>query len=319
MDSYARMEEVSRPKNGTLSILDVEVSCFSSYTCPERPINVNLLDWLRSNTFKDAVLKIRKCPKTEQRRLKSALPAITPSGLFSRRSADALIQHSSLIQFDIDFQDNSHITNFDQLKLEISNIKNVAYCGLSVSGNGFWGLVPITNADKHLQHFETLCKAFLRLGISLDQKPKNVASLRGYSWDENAYFNHTAIPLQLYESPPILKQHFDCSNPGKSFQDVMQLAQIIESRLLDITQDYKAWFSIGCGLANTFGEDGRDLFHRISQFNQKYTVRKTDYQFDQCLRHNYGYTIGTIFFYCKQNGLDIKEILSPNTFQQGVR
>lgn len=306
MDFDARMKEVSRPKNGTLSVLDVEVSCFSSYTCPENPININLLDWLQSSAYLDVVLKIRGCPKNEQRRLKSRLPAITPSGLFSRRSADALIRHSGLIQFDVDFQDNVHITNFDQLKHEISNIKNVAYCGLSVSGNGYWGLVPITKTDKHIQHFATLYRAFKDLGIFLDQKPKNIASLRGYSWDENAYFNHTAKPLELYQSPPVRKQFIDSKDLGKSFKDVMQLVQIIESKHIDITQGYETWFSIGCSIANNFGEQGREIFHRIGQFNEGYIDHKTDSQYDKCLRNRYSYTLATLFYYSKLAGIEIK-------------
>ena len=36
----------------------------------------------------------------------------------------------------------------------------MAYCGLSVSGKGFWGLIPIANPDKHRLHFTALKEAF---------------------------------------------------------------------------------------------------------------------------------------------------------------
>ena len=299
-----------RSRNGTTSVLDVEVSCFRNYSCPDRPIPIKLLSWLCSRKDSTAVSYLRKRSKPERNFLKAQLPAITPSGLFSRREEAFLIKHSGLIQFDVDFQDNQHIVNFKDLKKEISQIQNVAYCGLSTSGNGYWGLVPIAYPERHLQHYEVLYKAFSNQGIVLDNKPKNVASLRGYSIDEEAYFNHTAKPLQIFEKPKSKKSiesSFDTSGDG---QMISKVIREIEAMNLDITSGYNAWFEIGCGLANTFGENGRELFHRISQFNGKYSARRTDYQFDQCLQRKYPYTLGTIFYYCILNGLNIREKLT---------
>jgi hypothetical protein len=44
------------------------------------------------------------------------------------------------------------------------------------------------------------------IGITLDDKPKNVASLRGYSYDPEGYFNHSAIPF-INKSKPIPKSN----------------------------------------------------------------------------------------------------------------
>lgn len=199
-----------------------------------------------------------------------------------------------------------HITNFPKLKQEISFIENVAYCGLSVSGNGFWGLVPITHPEKHKQHFESLYRAFKRLGINLDQKPKSVASLRGYSWDEDPYFNHAAKPLQLYEKA-FIKKDLPCTHDeNKAWKDVLRIIQIIETNHIDITTTYDTWFKIGCSLANTFGEHGRELYHRVSQFHRDYLIRKTDNQFDQCLKKGYSIRLATFFYHCKMAGIQLK-------------
>ena len=128
-----------------------------------------------------------------------------------------MIKHSSLIAFDIDFDTkNQAITNWNKLKNQLSHIRNIAYCGQSVGGNGYWGLIPIAYPEKHKEHFEALVLYFARLGIHLDPAPKNVASLRGYSWDSKPYFNHKAIPfthvIQHAKPAPVLAHYSNLSN-----------------------------------------------------------------------------------------------------------
>lgn len=190
-----------------MSVLNVEVSCFRNYRTPENPVTVNLLTWLHSKKYQVKVLNIRNTyDKSTRDLIKSNLPGITPSGIFSYRSEERIIQHSGLIQFDIDLcEENKHIKNWNKLKKEISNIIHVAYCGLSVSGLGYWGLIPIAYPEKHKLYFDSIEKAFADFGIKIDPRPKNVASLRGYSWDDTAYFNHNAVVLTHYleqGSPP---------------------------------------------------------------------------------------------------------------------
>jgi len=184
------------------SILNIDVSSFKDYETTFDPQPVNLLLWLTSKKYAEKVNAIRnEKDKAIRDTIKATLPAITPSGLFTYRAARCLVTHSGFIQFDIDFKGNSHITNYQGLKKEISKIVNVAYCGLSVSGTGFWGLIPIAYPDKHRQHFDFIFNAFKGIGLTIDREPSNVASLRGYSYDPDAYFNHRAKPLEQYHQP----------------------------------------------------------------------------------------------------------------------
>ncbi|MCC9134988.1 BT4734/BF3469 family protein [Pontibacter silvestris] len=287
------------------SVLDVKVSCFASYTTPTNSVSINLLTWLSSAKYRLEVEKIRATEdKSIRDSLKSRLPAITPSGIFSARNEKSLIKHSGLIQFDIDLKENRQIGNFYELKQQLSNIPNVAYCGLSVSGQGFWGLIPIAFTDKHKEHFRALRKAFLQMGIIVDEKPKNVASLRGYSFDPEPYFNHQAIMFKLNEAP--LKQK------GNSYSNLKTLKSFtssikdkveaciaeIERTGVDITSSYAAWFEIGCSLASEFGENARGYFHQISQYHPEYSYTKTDMQFNRCLKGGYNFSIGTFFMHC---------------------
>lgn len=185
------------------SPLNISVSCFkNSEDTTAR--TVNLMTWLNSMKYKNEVDQVRAIANKKERDvLKKKLPGFTPSGLFSKRADNCLTQHSGLIAFDIDFAENEHITNYKELKEQIKNIKNVAYCALSCSGTGYWGLIPIANPDKHKSHFKALEDAFKKLGIKIDTSCKNVSRLRFYSYDPDAYFNHNAITFTgLYEQAP---------------------------------------------------------------------------------------------------------------------
>jgi hypothetical protein len=186
------------------SVLNVEVSCFRNYNTPSDPANVSLIAWLTSSKYKDKVEAIRATEDKQTRgELKSHLPAITPSGLFSYRSQNSLLSHSGLIQIDLDNLDEGDL---EHIKKDLQTLDEIAYLGLSVSGRGLWGLIPMPrDPEFHRDYFEVLSQTFKELiGITLDDKPKNVASLRGYSYDPEAYFNHSAIPF-LNKSRPIPK------------------------------------------------------------------------------------------------------------------
>ncbi|MDO6439754.1 BT4734/BF3469 family protein [Cyclobacterium sp. 1_MG-2023] len=181
------------------SILDIEVSCFENYNTPAKPKAVNLLQWLNSAKYKKQVDDIRsQDDKGKRDELKAKLPCITPSGLFTYRSQNNLVRHSGFIQIDLDpvtkNKKNLEISNWDDLKNELSKLPQIAYLGESVSGKGYWGLIPIPpEPEKHKSYFESLFDIFLsNWGIELDDKPKSIVSLRGYSYDLNGYFNHNA-------------------------------------------------------------------------------------------------------------------------------
>ncbi len=187
------------------SILDIEVSCFANYNTPSDPKTVNLLTWLTSTKYKEKVDLIRSLDdKNKRGEIKSTLPAITPSGLFTYRSQKDLVKHSGFIQIDIDrAKSNLEISNWNDLKKELIQVPQIAFLGLSASGRGYWGLIPIPpDPENHKGYFESLFDIFLKTwGIELDDKPKNIASLRGYSYDLEGYFNHEAKPFTVWKKP----------------------------------------------------------------------------------------------------------------------
>ena len=293
----------------THSILDIQVSCFA-HCKATTPVDVSLLTWLTTDKYKSKVEQIRNLQDVDlQKTIKTSLPAITPSGRFSRRDTEHLIEHTGFLAFDIDFKDNRHISNFDRLRDEIKNITSVAYCGLSVRGHGFWGLVPVpaSTPEVHRQRFDTLIRDFREFGIILDPSGSDVCRLRIASYDADAYFNPQAkVYTKIYKPAP--PKNLPRPKATDSRGRVEALVSQIKAYRIDITQSYDdEWLPIAAGLANEFGEWGRGYFHAISQFHPNYDPRETDDQYDAVLRKRYNQiSLGSLFHIAKQYGIVLK-------------
>ena len=297
------------------SILNVNIRCFKNCSGTE-PREVRLLNWLTNEQYRDKVLELRQIQDEElQKVIKRSLPAITPSGLFTYRSEKDLISHSGFLAFDIDFSDNTHLDNFDELREQISHITNVAYCGLSVRGRGFWGLVPVPKStpEVHKQRFAALSRDFKTFGINLDRSGSDITRLRIYSWDDKAYFNHSA---KLYTKLPSSRPRLS-ARPARG--DTRDRVENILSRIkeggIDITGDYKeGWLKIAMALFSEFGESGRGYFHTVSMFHPSYNVRDTDKTFDSVSRHNYNkVTIASFFKIASDYGVTLsREPVPPD-------
>jgi hypothetical protein len=293
------------------SILDIDVSCFADSFTPDNPRNVNLLKWLTAGWYKSKVENIRKIEDKENRdKEKVKLPAITPSGLFAYRSEKNLLKLSGFIQFDVDLKGNDSIKNYTELKAQLSNIKNIAYCGLSVSGLGYWGLMPIAYPEKHNEHFTAIEMALKHYGIKIDPAPKNIVSLRCCSYDPDGYFNHSAEVLKSVitrPKKPMIRRIRSYETSGNDTRaKVERYINEIVKRKKDIAPDYEMYRNIGFAFVHEFGEGGRDIFHTVCSPSEKYDFDKTERDYTSFLKsRGQGVTIGTFFHYCKQGGIEL--------------
>lgn len=209
------------------------VSKFESYLSTT-PKDINIIDWITDSSLRNEVERIRiESDKSKRDLLKSKLPAITPSGTFIKRNEANLITHSGFIQFDIDKLTPETI---EGLKSTIIKFPYTFYCGLSVSGRGLWGLFKISQTTKHKEHFKAMQKYFEYFQIQIDSAPSNVASLRGYSFDNDYYLNEDAQVFKfIYEEPKPLKNPFQTkakTSTLNSVADDFNLNGSIESLLI---------------------------------------------------------------------------------------
>lgn len=265
---------------------------------------VDLRTFLLSDKYKNEVEQIRsETDKNKRSELKKHIPAITISGIFEPiRSDENLKEHSGLLCIDIDGQDNTHIKNFSDLKKQLSNLKEVLYCGLSVSGNGYFVIVPIAYPDKHREHFRAIKEDFISYGIFIDDSCINVSRMRLYSYDSTPYINEKAtIYSRLYVPPK--NTYITYSNDATD--NISTIVKKASENGICMTDSYSDWFNIGCALASELGESGRSHFHELSRMSTKYKPNETDRKFDSCLKTN-RIGIGTFFQIAADYGIRFK-------------
>lgn len=289
--------------------LNVIVSEFQNTQTPADPRNVNLGEWLLDDRHKETVIRLRKSDSPEERsRIKKMeLPAITPSGTFSYRANSQLIQHSGLCCIDIDGDHNPHISDWEEAKRDLSDVVNIAYCGLSVGGNGLFAIIPIAYTEKHGEHFDTLKYAFTVLGYKVDESCRDITRLRIATFDPTPHiYTDAETYCQVLERPATRSRTFSPSL-DRTEDDVKKLIGKISQQGVDITSSYEVWRNIGFALASEFGERGRDMYHEVSRHHPDYREQECNRQYDRCMSgRGGGIGIATFFYYCKQHGITLK-------------
>ena len=249
------------------------------------------------------VEKVRaEADPARRKELKQHLPAFMPSGVFTKKTADGLQVHSGFICIDIDAKDNAGVKDFDRLKEYVCQIPQVAYCGLSVGGAGFFCIMPIADPAKHRDYFRAIERDFKECGITIDRQCYNVNRLRFVSYDPAPYINTAAkvydyiLPIKDYSAAQVLGREITGDEAKGKFAAVLRE---VETTKIDITGNYGQWFEILCAIASTFGERGREYAHAVSKHADCYDPGETERQYSEILKHNYGYSIGTFFYYAR--------------------
>ena len=156
----------------------------------------------------------------------AAMKRSLPAGIMSAVVAEGIgeknvVERNGVIAFDIDSKDNPSLYDWEAVKAAVSKNPFVAYSGLSVTGLGIWGLIPVEDAMKHKEHFDAIADDFANTtftimqghdtiptivhGIRIDPAPSNVASKRFVSYDPRPYLNTEAQVYTKTKEP--LKQY----------------------------------------------------------------------------------------------------------------
>ena len=117
-------------------------------------------------------------------------------------------------------------------------------------------------------------------------------------WENVPFENNQPITPKLLPAP------IQTSDNKK--EEMECIIRAIEQRAIDIAPDYKDWMELGFALADGFGENGREYYHRISRFHPDYQREKTDRQFTNCLQANgHGITIRSFFHLAGRAGIPL--------------
>lgn len=243
--------------------LDVPISFFRLCTDVDNPDNRGtFLQVVTSKKlaamYAPLVEKIRNEPDKKKRQiLKKQLPAIAVSGTFSARSNDALLNHSGLMAFDVDADNNPGLSarNAASLRDQIARFSQVIYCSLSVSGGGVWGVVAIEKPDLHKEHFAALKLDFAAHGISIDSGCGDVSRLRFLPFDPDEIIKSEGA---VYTKLLFPKAHTPAPWTGSACPDdlAMQAAKFLIDSRATVAFGYDDYFKIVTACKNSFGDNG---------------------------------------------------------------
>lgn len=322
-------------------IHNVKVSLFYRKEAIVPSGQINIWSWLMlKDEYISIVERLRKTSDDEERkRLKNSLPAITVSGMFSRRRADHLVKPSNLICIDIDGKDNPSISNMEELKERLGKLPYIMYCGLSASGKGVFCIIPYEDYRKHKLHFYALEQEFKDMGIVVDSSCSDICRLRFYSYDEHPYVNFDAeVYTRTLDKSSAIHLKSEIISPNKSgdrqilnvtskslslreallqpsnldfasavplskTEETERLLNLVIERRIDITPIYNDWIKIGLVIRNLFGDKGLDLFDKVSSFHPKYSQEEVEDKFFELDEEKYRASTQSLFEIAAKYGI----------------
>lgn len=260
--------------------------------------------------------KAKKMP--EYIETKKMLPGATLSGLFALYEDDSLThpgqrvmvsrreshlkQHTGWLAIDIDLADNTHLSNFENIRMVCRFRPEIGLLMRSCSGSGYFGLVRLAYPDRHKSQFRALLQEYAPIGITLDKACSNIGRVRFASWDdsEHIYINEQVIPYRglAEDIPQVIPQavrqsyrpgggftyHDECGVQFWEQQRVQdRLIELIVEELVrnhkNITESYEEWVKVGWALRSH--PSGFNLFHQLSECSQKYNEGQTNVKWTQ--------------------------------------
>lgn len=144
---------------------------------------------------KSQVKKVEQLQKTYDA-LKLDLPAVTWSGLFSKRNAKSIKTYSGFICIDIDKLDTAEVY---EIKKALS-FDQYTYCVfVSPSGHGLKVLFKVAGTDQqHKDYFLSIEQYFKDLyEIEIDKSGKDICRLCFFSYDESLYLNEESKVFEV--------------------------------------------------------------------------------------------------------------------------
>jgi hypothetical protein len=287
-----------------MDIFDKKISIYNGVS-DTAGTTATLAAFLNSRRHVEEIQRLRASTDSEERkRIKLSLPQATISGIFSpTRKAENLQAHSGLICIDFDGKDNEAFRQWNELKQVMAQFSEVAYCSKSVSGKGYFAIIPIKYPQHHGQQFETIRRDFLKLGLKADIACKDVCRLRCMTYDDAPYINVNATTYTArYIEPRRPIKHYQPSTDNEA--RVEAAVREIERLHTDITADYSLWVKAAMALAG-LGERGREYFHAVSRQNDSYKFAECERKYNNILRTRQRVDIGSFFYLCKIYGLQV--------------
>lgn len=268
---------------------------------------VRLIDFLVSvqNNLKDTILELRniKDEKLQKEYKMNNLIGVTMSAVLGEsRTMNNVVQYNNIMCIDVDEEDNKVLFSkydIEFIKKKIFELNFVYSVSLSCRGKGFYFIVPIPDS-KYIDFYYTSMYYKLRqYGINIDKHCKDVTRIRFGSYDENILIKKDC-EIKVFDEiseEQINEKKAELFNTQRRIRRIKHHSHNDQIKYLEQTVDYlinkgfntgehwAEWATVGKYL-KTLGEDGRILFHRLSEVSSGYKnyddVEKNWKRFNQC-------------------------------------
>ena len=271
---------------------------------------------------------------------------VTPSCTATKRTTDAITQHSQIMAIDID----DYAGDLDLLKVDLIRDPQLPtlMAFTSPSGKGLKWLVLIdTTQTPHRDWFLAIEEYLLdTYHVEIDKHCKDIGRACFLPHDEYAYINdlltnsdndelemgpslNTDLWLKKAQAHAVTQPaptqqaapaaHLSPGRTDHEDEDLQALVKHVTEHGINLTSSYDDWTHIGFALAYKYGEQGRQMFHDLSRQDQRYTPQECDKKYSSYLRGSSAATPcnpATIFYIAKQQGIDISHLSSPVSNRQ---
>jgi hypothetical protein len=272
------------------------------------------LEGIKNGRWQDIVLNHRTIADKKLRKEDGLkMPRVSLSGKFKSKKDADLEKHSGYIGIDIDDIDNKE--KFDKIKSKLASDNYVYSYFTSKSGFGLCAIFKIV-PNKHRQAFLGICEYLdNKYDIICDSACINESRTRDVSYDPELVINQFADKFEFYPKNKLPRK---IDNVVFFDDDFKRIIDTVSQRSLNLCEDYQDWINIGFALAHQFGDAGLEYFHIFSSYSEKYNQSKCDRQYKSILRHKAAFkhiTIATLYYYCKQAGIEIHSPSSKKIIQ----
>ncbi|WP_461062815.1 BT4734/BF3469 family protein [Spirosoma horti] len=273
-------------------------------------------------TYEMATRELRNFEPDIQKLIKGDLDYVTFSGSFSpTRLVANLKQHSGLICLDFD-----KVANMFETRLQLQADPHTLLLFTSPTGTGLKMVVDVPGlADEPERHkgFFADIAIYIRqtYGLDVDASGSDVSRACFLPHDGQAFVNEQAesymyrgLALEEHQQAKKPKtEHQIVKDADDVYRHVLVVVERIEAAKVNITDDeyhnnvaHTGWLMLAFCMS-TLGENGRDLFHRISQISEKYDSAKTDEKFNEAVAKCRFTTPWKFFDIAKQHGIDVSK------------
>lgn len=281
---------------------------------PSQTISLpELVEMIRGNTYQEPIFSLRNESDAVRKTVKKRLDYVCPAGTFSpHRHADNCTSRSGLIVMDFD-----DVENLEETKLQMAFDPYSCLIFTSPSGTGLKVIVKIETEKDHKDYFNDLSFYYQKeYNLVPDASGSDVSRACFLSWDRELVYHPDAQtwkyrgmkpPKKKAETNNLVSTISKRSTERDMLAHITLVVERVEAAALDITGDYSTeWLMLAFSLS-TQGEAGRDLFHRVSRFNEKYDERDADEKFTNALRTCRFTSPGKFFSIAKDYGVDVSK------------